>query len=260
MIEIIGIPALKDNYIWMLYDPKTEKAIVVDPGEADPVLKVLSDKNLALTTILLTHHHSDHCGGVPRLLEHFKVPVYGSKREDTPYCTHPVEEGDIIDLRTAGLGGSSKVLDIPGHTLGHIAYVTEKMLFCGDTLFTAGCGRLFEGTAEMMYHSLSKLKSLPVDTKIYCGHEYTLANLRFALSLEPNNEDIVKRFSKSTHQREKGESTVPSTLDLELKTNPFLRTHVSEVIFEAERISGQKLLKNIDIFRIIRKMKDEFRG
>ena len=151
-----------------------------------------------------------------------------------------------------------QVLDIPGHTLGHIAYVGDKRLFCGDTLFTAGCGRLFEGTPEQMVQSLSKLKALDGDTNVYCGHEYTLNNLRFALTLEPHNPDILARFAEVQRKREKGEPTVPSHLALELKTNPFLRISVPEIILAAELVSGQKMLKESDIFSIIRQMKDKF--
>ena len=256
MIEVIGIPALKDNYIWLLKDPGSGAAAVVDPGDAKPVLAALEKENLRLTAILITHHHGDHCAGVFELYDKFKVPVYGPQLESIPGCTHPVGEGASIFLEALKI--SFKILDIPGHTIGHIAYVGENLLFSGDTLFTGGCGRLFEGTAEQMFNSLSKLKRLPPETKLYCGHEYTLANLKFALTLEPNNQALIERLQAVEFRRKAQLSTVPSTLELELKTNPFLRTDVPDIRLKANQFAGKKLSKESDIFLSIRLRKDNF--
>lgn len=256
MIEIIRIPAFKDNYIWLLVNRNTQCAAVVDPGEAGSVLHYLREQSLKLSAILITHHHRDHCGGVSELLEHFPTPVYGPKREVIPNCSVPLQEGDTIDLHTVGI--SFRILDIPGHTLGHIAYVGDGQLFCGDTLFTGGCGRLFEGTPEQMLNSLNKLKKLPPDTKVYCGHEYTLANLQFAINVEPDNLDLTQRLQNVAEHRKRLEATVPSTIEVELKTNPFLRTQIPPIIKAAEGFAKQKLLKESDIFLAIRTLKDNF--
>ena len=193
MVAIIPIPAFTDNYIWLLRDGRG--AVVVDPGDAAPVLAYLAAHDLALTAILATHHHGDHVGGVTALLERFPVPVFGPARERIPGRTNAVADGDRIVV--PGLPGTLAVLDIPGHTAGHVAYFGEidgvPVLFCGDTLFAAGCGRLFEGTPAQMWASLSALAALPPATRVYCGHEYTLANLRFAQAVEPHNPDVAAR-------------------------------------------------------------------
>lgn len=258
MIEIIRIPALKDNYIWLIYQPKTCSAVIVDPGEALPVLQILNARSIQLCAIFLTHHHGDHCNGVTEILKHFNVPVYGSKKENIPLCSHLIEENHIIPIEKLGI--SFQVLEVPGHTLGHIAYFDGKHLFCGDTLFTGGCGRLFEGTAEQMLSSLIKLKSLPPETLIYCGHEYTLANLEFAITLEPNNRVLKERLALTRIKRAEQKPTVPSTIAVELETNPFLRTNVPTVIEAVNRLSGQKLTKEPEIFLWIREHKNQFKS
>lgn len=258
MLKIFRISAFKDNYIWLLVNTKTNCGAVIDPGDARVVLEVLMANDIQLTAILITHHHSDHCGGIPKLLEYVEVPIYGPKHETIPHCSHPLCEGDIVILDALGI--QLRVLDIPGHTLGHIAYVGDKMLFCGDTLFTGGCGRLFEGTALQMFHSLSKLKKLPKETLVYCGHEYTLANLEFALTIEPENKTLIRRFEQVKAQTEKQEATVPSFLSLELETNPFLRTHVPAVVSTAQKFAVHKIENESDVLLNIRANKDVFKS
>lgn len=257
MLKIIPISAFKDNYIWLLVNTKTNCGAVVDPGEAKPVLEVLEANHIQLAAILITHHHADHCGGITKILENFDVPVYGPKRETIPHCSHPLSEGDHVILGSLGIQLS--ILDIPGHTLGHIAYVGDNMLFCGDTLFTGGCGRLFEGTALQMFNSLNKLKQLPKETLVYCGHEYTLANLEFALTIEPENRILVQRFEQVKTQTAKQEATVPSLLSLELETNPFLRTNVPAVMSAVQRFATHKIQNEADILLNIRVNKDNFK-
>src|SRR4051812_13271561 len=187
--RIVPISAFKDNYVWTLRNER--HAAVVDPGEARPVLEYLAREKLELCAILATHHHPDHVGGIAELLQHQRVPVFGPRDEPIPTLTNPVSGGDEVEV--AELGVSFSVLDIPGHTRAHIAYYGAGMLFCGDTLFACGCGRVFEGTSEQMYASLEKLGALPDETKVYCGHEYTLANIGFAKAVEPDNKALDAR-------------------------------------------------------------------
>ena len=229
-LTVLAIPAFKDNYLWMVHDGVN--AAVVDPGDAEPVLDALAANKLALTAILLTHHHADHIGGVQQLLEYASVPVFGPRNDGISVVTHPLAQGDSIRLR--GLELALSVLDVPGHTIGHIAYVRETpgahWVFCGDTLFAGGCGRVFEGTPAQMADSLGKLAALPDDTKVFCAHEYTLANLRFAQAVEPGNAELAKRVDVETAKRARNEPTVPSTIALEKATNPFLRYREPEIV------------------------------
>lgn len=222
-LTILALPAFKDNYLWLLHDG--QHAAVVDPGDAAPVRAALDAHGLRLTAILLTHHHSDHIGGVPALLAHDQIPVFGPAGEAIPDVTRPLAEGEHIMV--PGINLELSVLDVPGHTRGHIAYVTEapgeKWLFCGDTLFAGGCGRLFEGTPAQMAASLAKLAALPGATQVFCAHEYTLANLRFAQAVEPGNRALQLRMTDEAGKRADGRPTVPSTIELEQATNPFLR-------------------------------------
>lgn len=258
MLKVLQIPAFKDNYIWLLVNTKTNCSAVIDPGDAKPVLEVLQINNIQLTAILITHHHADHCGGIPKLLEKVDVPVYGPAHEAIPHCTHPVSEGNKVKLDALDI--EFNILDIPGHTLGHIAYVGDNMLFCGDTLFTGGCGRLFEGTALQMFNSLNKLKQLPKETLVYCGHEYTLANLEFALTIESENKSLIKRFDFVKMQRANQEATVPSLLGLELETNPFLRTNIPEVVAAVKKFATHKIKDESDILFNIREYKNNFKS
>ena len=215
------MPAFADNYLWLIHDH--QHAAVVDPGDAAPIEATLAAMHLKLGAILLTHHHADHAGGVADLLKQWQVPVFGPAREKIAGISHPLTEGDQVALPELGLQLS--VLEVPGHTAGHIAYVADaqRWLFCGDTLFAGGCGRLFEGTPAQMTASLAKLAALPDDTRVYCAHEYTVANLRFAVAAEPGNAALAHRLAAAQAMRERGEATVPSTLALEKATNPFLR-------------------------------------
>jgi hydroxyacylglutathione hydrolase len=253
-IKIFPIPALKDNYIWLLRDTTSGNAIIVDPGEAEPVLKVLQEQQLKLTAILVTHAHSDHVAGIPELLNHTKVPVYGSLVDSLPFYSHLLQENDIIHLQKLDI--SFTVLQIPGHTLGHIAYYGLNSVFTGDTLFTGGCGRIFEGTAAQLYQSLNKLCQLPSETFVYCGHEYTEKNLLFAKEVESDNAALLERLKNVSLLREEQKPTVPASLALELQTNPFLRCFSRAVIQSVEKHCGKKLDSPLQVFAELRKWKD----
>jgi hydroxyacylglutathione hydrolase len=233
-LTVLAVPAFNDNYLWLIHDG--HHAAAVDPGDAAPILDALATHKLALTAILLTHHHADHIGGVPQLLDRYDVPVFGPRNDGIAAVTHPLSEGDRIAV--PGLDLQLDVLDVPGHTRGHIAYVRREgvhWLFCGDTLFAGGCGRLFEGTPAQMASSLSKLAALPEDTLVYCAHEYTLSNLRFALAVEPGNPALQLRMADESAKRAAGLPTVPSNIGIEKATNPFLRFQESAVVEGLER-------------------------
>jgi hydroxyacylglutathione hydrolase len=259
MPAIIPIPAFSDNYIWLLREGR--HAAVVDPGDAAPVLAYLDREELALTAILTTHHHGDHVGGNVALLARFPVPVFGPARETIPGRTQALAEGD--EIAVPGLGWAFRVLDIPGHTAGHIGYVGSDadggIAFVGDTLFAGGCGRLFEGTPAQMADSLGKLAALPTGTRVYCAHEYTLANLRFALAVEPGNVALQARLRRDQDQRDRGLPTVPSTVAEERATNPFLRAGEPDVFAAAQARAGRPLTDAVDAFAVIREWKNGFR-
>jgi hydroxyacylglutathione hydrolase len=224
-LHIEPVAAFRDNYIWLL--ERGGHAVVVDPGDAVPVLQLLAARQWRLDAILLTHHHSDHVGGVDDLVRAHPARVYGPAHSPFGAIDVRVREGDTATV----LGAAFAVLEVPGHTLDHIAYwsAAQDALFCGDTLFACGCGRLFEGTAAQMAASLARLAALPGGTRVYCAHEYTLSNLRFALAVEPANAALLRRRDDCLALRERGEPTVPSTLDVERATNPFLRCAVPQV-------------------------------
>lgn len=253
MFDVIRIPAFKDNYIWLLR--KGAAAVVVDPGEARPVLEVLARENLSLASILITHHHADHQGGVAGLLEHFPAEVFGPATESITALSHPLRGGETIAL--SALQCEFRVLAVPGHTLGHVAYYCPDTLFCGDTLFAGGCGRVFEGTPAQMFESLSRLKALPDMTSVYCAHEYTEANLRFALAVEPGNRRLRQRVNEVAVARAKGWATVPSLLELEKATNPFLRCAESEVVVSAQSREAAAL-SPVEVFSVLREWKNSF--
>lgn len=255
MLTIYSIPAFNDNYIWALVDGASKQSIIVDPGDATPVLAFLHQKQLALNAILITHKHADHTGGVQTLLSAFpNASVFSNPVERLAQTTQLVLDNDVININ----GNEFRVIAIPGHTLGHVAYYCKPYLFCGDTLFTNGCGRIFEGTAEEMLSSLKKLMALPDDTLIYCGHEYTLSNIKFAMHIEPNNLELQNRFENTKRLRSQNKSTVPSTLALEKATNPFLRCDQSVVIQAASDHAGKKLNSEVDIFAQLREWKNVF--
>lgn len=257
-LQVTAVPAFADNYLWLIHDQ--QHAAVVDPGDAAPIEAALASLNLKLDAILLTHHHGDHAGGVPALLERWKVPVYGPAREKIAGLSDPLTEGDTVELPSLGL--TLSVLDVPGHTAGHIAYVAagQHWLFCGDTLFAGGCGRVFEGTPAQMAASLAKLAALPEDTKVYCAHEYTVSNMRFAVAAEPGNPEVAARLAHEQQRRERGEATVPSTIGVEKRTNPFLRPAEASVQrkLQAEgRLAGND---PVDAFAALREWKNGYRG
>jgi hydroxyacylglutathione hydrolase len=252
MLEIVPVKAFKDNYIWTLRDGK--HAAVVDPGDARPVLDYLAREKLELVAILATHHHADHVGGIRELLELGRVPVYGPRGEPIDTLTRAVGEGDTVTIPELGL--SFAVLAIPGHTRAHIAYYGADCLFCGDTLFACGCGRLFEGTAEQMYASLEKLRALPDSTRVYCGHEYTLANIGFARSVEPGNAALGAREARDRKLREAGKPTLPTTLGEEKATNPFLRCLEPAVVESANKYLGARAADPVRVFAAIRDWKN----
>lgn len=247
---------LRDNYAYLLVCEKSKAAAIIDPSEADPALNRIEQEDATLQAILNTHHHRDHTGGNQGILEKYSAEVYGHQSDSARIhgLTRGVDEGD--EVRIGELKG--KVLFVPGHTTGHVAYLFENNLFCGDTLFTAGCGRLFEGTPEQMHASLKKLAALPDNTKVYCGHEYTESNLRFAVSIEPRNPKLLSRFERVQGLRSRGAPTVPSTMEEEKQTNPFLRCESKEIHASLKSADPHARLDPVSVFAAVRKMKDSF--
>jgi hydroxyacylglutathione hydrolase len=254
MLTVSPVAAFRDNYIWTLHDGMN--AVVVDPGDATPVEAFLKANGLALVAILATHHHADHVGGVARLVAEREIPVFGPRNESIATVSEPLGEGDSAAIDALGLQFS--VLDIPGHTAGHIAYHGHGLVFCGDTLFACGCGRLFEGTPRQMVDSLNKLASLPGETQVYCGHEYTLANIRFARAVESDSVALQQREVVEAEKRARGEPTLPSTIGLERMTNPFLRCLEPKVIESAQRYAQRPLADPVDTFAALREWKNNF--
>ena len=253
-MQIHAVPAFQDNYLWVIEDGR--HAAVVDPGDAVPIEAFVSRHGLALTAILATHHHGDHVGGLKELAARWKCPVFGPAGEAIGGLTRKLREGERIAV--PGLDAAFSVLDVPGHTAGHIAYVGDEVAFVGDTLFACGCGRLFEGTAEQMAGSLGKLARLPGATRAYCAHEYTMSNIKFAEAVEPGNARLKERKARESAKRARGEPTVPSTIADELATNPFLRCSEPEVVASAERHAGRKLSGPVAVFAEIRAWKNSF--
>ncbi|MDP3559391.1 MAG: hydroxyacylglutathione hydrolase [Legionellaceae bacterium] len=253
-LQIQAFPALRDNYIWLLIHPLKKKVIAIDPGEAEPLLAFLNAHQLQLEAILITHHHFDHTGGVTALKNTYQAKVYGPENSKIIEITHPVKESDIFFC----LDASIKVLNIPGHTLDHIAYQLPGMIFCGDTLFSAGCGKIFEGTVAQMFSSIQKIAALPEDTLIYCAHEYTLQNLQFAQVVEPHNNKIQSTLAEVMALRQANIPSVPTYLHHEKEVNPFLRCHIDEVVLRVEQHTGLKCTNTEEVFQHLREWKNNF--
>lgn len=255
-MRIVQIPLLRDNYGYLIVCEKTNEAAVVDPSEAEPVIRQVEKEKVMLKTILNTHHHRDHTGGNPGLLERFSLRVYGHRidRERIPGLSDPLDEGDEVQIGEL----KGRVLFIPGHTKGQIAYLFQNALFSGDTLFVAGCGRLFEGTASEMQSSLAKLRGLAANTLVYCGHEYTEKNLEFAMTVEPRNKKLTAKLRDVRALRAKGLSTVPSTIGEERETNPFLRWESKEIQENLKKGSPALQLDPVSVFSQVRQLKDHF--
>ncbi|MEH6453103.1 MAG: hydroxyacylglutathione hydrolase [Psychromonas sp.] len=256
MANVLTIKAFNDNYIWLIKDSQSQHCIIVDPGDSAPVLEMIESQQLILDAIILTHHHYDHVDGVEGLLKatDTKVEIY-SKNKIFP-DSQLVKDGDQINFFNDTF--CLNVMEVPGHTLDHLAYYNEALLFCGDTLFSGGCGRVFEGTHEQMFSSLSRLAKLPEATKVYCAHEYTQNNLIFSHHIEPKNQYLLKYIQKVSQLRQQGVPTIPSTIAVEKAINPFLRCHESSVINKLQAHLGEQLIDPLSCFTALRKYKDSF--
>ena len=257
MLTLIPIPAFTDNYLWLLHDG--QRALIVDPGQAAPVLRKLAELNLKLDSILVTHHHADHTGGVDELRNTTDAKVYGPATEKIPKPYDPLSEGDIAQA----IGLEFQVIDVPGHTAGHIAFYSpdvngKPLLFCGDTLFSGGCGRLFEGTPAQMLASLDKLAALPGNTVVCSTHEYTLSNLRFAKAVDPANADLTAYQAHCNKLREHGQPTLPTSIAQELLINPFLRTRQPALVSSAQHFDAAAH-DDVSVFAALRQWKNQFK-
>ena len=257
MYTVTPIPAFSDNYIWLLQHGSGSDVAVVDPGDASAVETFLQQKGLNLAAILITHHHHDHTGGVTALSKGRDIPVYGPAHSPFGGISHKLRDGDSFEL----FGQLLAIREIPGHTKDHISYFCageNPQLFCGDTLFLAGCGRLFEGTAAQMLDAMHYFQDLPDHTRVYCTHEYSLGNLAFAAAVEPDNKAIQASLSSCRALREQDQPTLPTNLGTEKQINPFMRTNTPGVIQAAEKFSGKQLQGEVEVFAAIREWKNQF--
>ena len=255
-VSVKPIPSLSDNYIWLIINDSEATVAIVDPGSSAGPISYIEKMNLQPAAILVTHHHWDHVNGIEELVNRFDIPVYGPATEYVPQLTTPLADNDNFSLPELKLGFD--VMDISGHTAGHIGYLTGNKLFCGDTLFSAGCGRLFNGTAAQLHASLKRIGQLPDSTLIYCSHEYTLDNLRFAQAVEPDNSAIQSRITDVEILRGKNLPSLPVTLEMEKRYNPFLRTNRENIMQAVAQHSGQKIDNSETCFRYLRMWKDGF--
>ncbi|XQW86692.1 hydroxyacylglutathione hydrolase [Thalassotalea piscium] len=261
LIHISAIKAFSDNYIWAITHTENNRLVLVDPGDAQPCIDYIEQNNLQLDAIFITHHHSDHIGGVAQLRQYcernqWPLTVYGPAKEAVSSSDVQLCENDVVELALFDL--SFTIIDLPGHTLGHIAYVCDDILFCGDTLFSGGCGRLFEGTPSQMFQSLLKLRALPAQTRVYCTHEYTLANLTFALAVEPSNLELINYYNHVRDLRENNQMSLPTTIANECSINPFLRCEQPMIQQSAQEFSDKNITDSLETFTAIRKWKDNF--
>jgi len=257
MLQVTPVKAFSDNYIWLAHCPQDPARVaVVDPGESKPVLSALAEHGLRLAAVMVTHHHPDHVGGIHGLLTQFRVPVYGPASEKIPARSVALAHQDRVQVPGTAL--AFEVLEVPGHTAGHIAYYGHGAVFCGDTLFVGGCGRLFEGSPAQMTHSLGLLAALPGDTAVYCAHEYTLSNLRFARAADAQNAELARFEDEARELRRQGRPTVPSTIAREKQINPFLRCRETAIKRSAEARVGHPLNDETEVFATVRAWKDAF--
>ncbi len=255
MLTVYPITAFDDNYIWLIGNQQHSQVAIVDPGDGERVVAYCQSHGLIPAAILITHHHSDHTGGIAAITQHYEIPVYGPARENIRGVTHPLKGGEQITI--SEIEAKFQVIDTPGHTAGHVIYYGHQLLFCGDTLFAGGCGRLFEGSAAQMQHAMETIRALPEKTLIYCAHEYTLANLAFARVAEPKNDAITQRQQQVQQLRAEKKATVPSLLSVEKQTNPFLRWDNPALIKAASNYSKSVLSNPVDVFATVRKWKDD---
>lgn len=256
MVNILTIKSFNDNYIWLIKDSQSQHCIVVDPGDAGPVLEIVAAQQLVVDAIILTHRHYDHIDGVEALLSESDETIAVYSKDKLFSKSLLVKEGQVLSF----FGGrfSLNVMEVPGHTLDHVAYYNKELLFCGDTLFSAGCGRVFEGTFAQMFAALSRLAGLPDTTQVYCAHEYTQNNLIFAFHLEPKNEQLLKYIQLVSKKRQQGLATIPTTIGLEKALNPFLRCQQSSLVNSLQKQLAIELSDPLSCFTALRKYKDHF--